>query len=133
MMDYREQIYQSFWQGMLKLVILHQASMRPVYGSELSKYLCGQGYKISPGTLYPLLHTLEQESYLRSRVKVYKGRPRKYYETTDSGRFCLNELRQQICGIMREIIIDNPPEINPTVKETPNNISFTSPSCKQRP
>jgi len=42
-MDYHEQIRQSFWQGMVKLVILHQASMGPVYGGGLSKYLCGQG------------------------------------------------------------------------------------------
>ena len=74
-MDYREQIFQSFWQGMLKLVILHQASMGPVYGGGLSKYLGGRGDKISPGTLYPLLHTLEQESYFRTRKELNKGQP----------------------------------------------------------
>ena len=60
---------------MLKLVILHQASMGPVYGGGLSKYLGGRGDKISPGTLYPLLHTLEQESYFRTRKELNKGRP----------------------------------------------------------
>lgn len=111
MTDYQKQIRQSFWQGMVKLVVLHQASVGPVYGDRLSKDLCDRGYKISPGSLYPMLHALERESYLRSRVRVYKGRARKYYETTAIGQSCLNELRQQLSGIIREIIFDSPSHI----------------------
>jgi DNA-binding PadR family transcriptional regulator len=113
MTDYQQQIRQSLWQGMVKLVILHQASMRPVYGGGLSKYLCSRGYKISPGTLYPLLHALEQAGYLRCQLKVNKGRLRKYYETTALGQSCLSELRHQVCGIVKEIIINRPPKSTP--------------------
>ena len=118
-MDYREQILQSFWQGMVKIVILHQASMGPVYGGGLSKYLCSQGYKISPGTLYPLLHSLEKAGYLRCHLKVNKGRLRKYYKTTALGQSCLDELRHHVCGILREIIIDRPPKSAPLADNHP--------------
>jgi PadR family transcriptional regulator PadR len=110
-MDYHKQIRQSFWQGMVKIIVLHQASVAAVYGSKLSKYFSKLGYEISPGSLYPLLHSLERARFLRGRVKVYQGRVRKYYETTAIGQSCLNELRQQVSGIVREIIFDSPPEI----------------------
>ena len=38
---------------MLKLVILHQASLRPVYGGELSKYLGGRAIKSAPEPSIP--------------------------------------------------------------------------------
>jgi DNA-binding PadR family transcriptional regulator len=108
--NYQDQIRRSFWQGMVKLAILHKASLGPVYGGRLRKYLGDRGHKISPGTLYPLLHSLERESYLQSCVKVYKGRARKYYETTPIGQSCLNELRQQASGIVKEIICQAGPD-----------------------
>jgi len=119
MTDYQQQIRQSLWQGMVKLVILHQASIRPVYGGGLSKYLCGRGYKISPGTRYPLLHALEQAGYLRGHLKVNKGRLRKYYKTTALGQSCLSELRHQVCGILKEIIIDCPLKPAPLAENHP--------------
>ena len=109
MIDYQKQIHKSFWQGMVKLVILHQASSRPIYGGKLSKYLREQGYEVSPGSLYPMLHSLERGSYLRSHIRLYKGHARKYYEATPMGQSCLNELRQQFNGIVREVILDSKP------------------------
>jgi PadR family transcriptional regulator PadR len=79
---------------MVRLVVLHQASLGPIYGGRLSKFLRGQGYTISPGSLYPLLHLLEKAGFLTSRLKVYRGRVRKYYEITPQGRDCLNEVRR---------------------------------------
>jgi hypothetical protein len=35
------------------------------------------GYRISPGTLYPMLHALERKGYLRSRIEgKAQGAPR---------------------------------------------------------
>jgi PadR family transcriptional regulator PadR len=95
-MDYHKQIYQAFWQGMVRLVILQQASHGPIYGGRLSKFLREQGYAISPGSLYPLLHLLEKAGFLASRLKVYRGRVRKYYEITLQGRTCLNGVRREV-------------------------------------
>ncbi len=102
---------------MVKLVVLHQASVSPIYGNKLSKYLSGQGYEISPGSLYPLLLSLERADLLQSRLKVYKGRARKYYEITVCGKSCLDELRQQLDGIVREVIFASTLETKDTPAE----------------
>ncbi|MFA4901903.1 MAG: PadR family transcriptional regulator [Desulfobaccales bacterium] len=104
-MNYHDQIYQAFWQGMVRLVILHQASQGPIYGGKLSKFLREQGYAISPGSLYPLLHLLEKASFLTSRLKVYRGRVRKYYEITLEGRACLDLVRREVRDLAKEVIL----------------------------
>ena len=43
---------------MVKLVVLHQAGLAPVYGGKLSKYLHNQAMRSAREGLYPLLHTL---------------------------------------------------------------------------
>lgn len=106
-MEYQTQLYNSFWQGMVKLFVLHQAGQGPVYGVRLKKNLRDRGYDISPGSLYPLLHTMEKANLLHSRLKVFKGRVRKYYDLTPKGESCLQELRQTFSGLAREIILEN--------------------------
>ena len=103
------QILESFWQGMAKLFILHQAGEGPVYGFKLKKCLENRGYAISSGTLYPLLHDMEKANILESRLKVYKGRVRKYYIMTPKGRACLEGLRQTFADLCREIILEKRP------------------------
>jgi PadR family transcriptional regulator PadR len=107
-MAYQKQITQAFWQGMLKLLVLHQASLAPIYGGRLSKYLGNLGYAISPGSLYPLLHVLEKAELLRSRIKIFKGRVRKYYELTPQGQACLEAVRKEVGGVMKEVILGDP-------------------------
>ncbi len=104
-MSDQKQISKAFWQGLVKLVVLHQAGQAPLYGGRLSNYLRSQGYDISPGSLYPMLHSLENMDFLRSRIKIFKGRVRKYYELTPQGRACLKTLRQELGGIVREVIL----------------------------
>jgi PadR family transcriptional regulator PadR len=106
-MDYQNQIYQAFWQGIVRLVVLHQTSQGPIYGGKLSKFLREQGYAISPGILYPLLQLLEKAGFLASRLKVYRGRVRKYYEITPQGRDCLKTVRQEVEEVVREVILRN--------------------------
>jgi len=105
-MDYHNQISQAFWQGMVRLVVLHQASQAPVYGGRLSKFLREQGYAISPGSLYPLLHHLEKADFLASRLKVFRGRVRKYYEITPQGRACLEEIRRELGDLVRKVFLE---------------------------
>lgn len=107
-MDYYHHIHQSFWQGLVRLAVLHQASQGPVYGARLSRFLRERGYAIGPGSLYPLLHLLEKAGYLQSRLKVYRGRVRKYYELTPPGRSCLEKIRREMGDLVREIILGEP-------------------------
>jgi len=106
-MEYQTQLFQSIWQGLVRLFILHQAGQGPVYGIKLKKALLDRGYDISPGSLYPLLHTMEKAGLLHSRLKVFKGRVRKYYHLTSKGESCLHELRQAFSGFAREIILED--------------------------
>jgi len=47
-----------FFLGFIKIHILHHAAEQPVYGLWLIEELGHHGYRLSPGTLYPLLHSL---------------------------------------------------------------------------
>jgi len=120
-MDYRQQISQSFWQGLTRMVVLHQASQGPVYGGRLSKFLRGQGYRISPGSLYPLLHQMEGAGLLQSRLRIFRGRARKYYEITPTGRSCLAEVRREVAGLVRAVILAEGlnPALLPTGRSLP--------------
>ena len=110
-MDFKKQIFQTFWHGLVKLVVLHQAGLGPVYGGRLSKYLRDRGYDISPGSLYPLLHSLEKANLLHCYIRIFKGRTRKYYELTLQGHACLDALRQELGGVVQEVILgDLPPK-----------------------
>jgi DNA-binding PadR family transcriptional regulator len=104
-MDLKKQISQTFWQGLVRLIVLHQANLGPVYGGRLSKYFRSLGHEISPGSLYPLLHSLEKASFLHSRIRIFRGRARKYYELTPEGQDCLEALRQELGAIVREVIL----------------------------
>jgi DNA-binding PadR family transcriptional regulator len=109
-MSFQRQISQAFWQGMVKLIILHQANLGPVYGSRLSKYFHSLGYEISPGSLYPLLHSMEKANLMRCHIRIFKGRARKYYELTPQGLDCLEASRKEAEEIVREVILSSLPD-----------------------
>lgn len=46
---------------------------------------------LSPRTLSPLLHTMEEEESLSVSTQVVEGKVRKYYRTTEQGRRLLEE------------------------------------------
>ncbi len=58
--------YRDLYSGLIRLHILHHAVEGPVFGLEMAEELARHGYRISPGTLYPLLHGLERKGYLHS-------------------------------------------------------------------
>ncbi len=94
---------------MVELFVLQQAGQGPVYGGLLSKTLRNLGYDISPGSLYPLLHALAEKKLLRSHLREVSGRVRKYYELTEVGRSCLTEVRQNLAGLVEEVIFNRKP------------------------
>jgi len=99
-MSLQESIKRDFWQGILKLYILHQASKCPVYGGKVKKQLQEWGYHISPGTLYPILHNLEDSGLCRSQIKIFKGRARKYYHITEEGKVFLKEMQSKVTHVL---------------------------------
>jgi PadR family transcriptional regulator PadR len=55
------------YSGLIRLHVLHHAVEDPVLGLGLIEELAQHGYRISPGSLYPLLQGLEKRGYLRSK------------------------------------------------------------------
>jgi DNA-binding PadR family transcriptional regulator len=95
---------QDFYRGLIRLHILHHASKGPVFGLWFIEELARHGYKLSPGTLYPLLHGLEQKGYLRS-TEVREGkRSRRMYRATPLGRKALAAAREKVSELFGEML-----------------------------
>jgi PadR family transcriptional regulator, regulatory protein PadR len=90
--------------GFIKLHVLHHASERAVYGLWLIEELAEHGYHISPGTLYPLLHSLEESALLKSYNELSAGKIRRYYKITSNGRRELKKAKLQLMELVNEIM-----------------------------
>jgi DNA-binding PadR family transcriptional regulator len=77
--------------GVLQVAVLAQLRRR-TYGYDLLRTLADLGLPTEEGTLYPVLRRLEQEGLLASSWDTSGSRPRKYYESTDTGRAALQSL-----------------------------------------
>ncbi|MFO0982019.1 MAG: PadR family transcriptional regulator [Planctomycetota bacterium] len=92
------EVLRGFW----KVHILHHASMRPVYGLWLLAELAEHGYRVSPGTLYPILKRMEMTGWLRAhRNGSSKGRCN--FEITAKGRRALDRVRGLVTELYREV------------------------------
>jgi DNA-binding PadR family transcriptional regulator len=80
-------------------LILSLLSRGESYGYELIqeiKRLSGDKLKWTDGMLYPVLHRMEDNGWIKSRwVEVESGRKRKYYSLKKDGRQALQEKREQ--------------------------------------
>jgi PadR family transcriptional regulator PadR len=74
------------YSGLIRLHILYHAAEGPIFGLGIIEELGGHGYKLSPGTLYPILHGMEKKGYLRSETKEASGHFRRVYRITSKGR-----------------------------------------------
>lgn len=97
-------MFRDFFLGFIKIHILHHASKEPVYGLWLIEELGEHGYKLSPGTLYPILHKLEEEKLLKSYSENVGGKIRKYYRTTRKGLNMLNKVKTKIDELIKEVM-----------------------------
>jgi DNA-binding PadR family transcriptional regulator len=89
--------------GFIRLHILHHAVEEPVYGQGIAEELARHGYRISAGTLYPLLHGLERKGYLRSRVVRQGRRARRTYRATAGGRRALAAAKEKVRELFGEL------------------------------
>jgi DNA-binding PadR family transcriptional regulator len=92
-----------FFLGFIKIHILYHASQEPIYGLDFIHELEEHGYQISPGTLYPIFHNLEQQGYLTSEKKIAGGKVRKYYIATKQGKNALVEAYSKARELLNEI------------------------------
>jgi len=97
-------LLKDFFLGFVRIHILYHVSKEPIYGVEIQEELGRHGYRLSPGTLYPILHRLEKDGYLERQSKVVAGKARNYYTATDKGRVALEEARDKIRELVTEVI-----------------------------
>jgi DNA-binding PadR family transcriptional regulator len=95
------EILLSFW----KVHILHHASEGPVHGQWVLTELRRHGYEISPGTLYPLLHRMQRNGWLKCRKIVRRGpRTRMNYRLTADGEKVLALVRERLKELYGEVV-----------------------------
>ena len=94
------------YSGMIRLHILYHASKGPIFGLWIIEELGRHGYKLSPGTLYPILHAMERKGYLRSAKKREGRQVRRLYRTTPSGRKALAAATIKVRELVGELFED---------------------------
>ena len=97
----------SLYAGLIRLHILHHASEEPVFGIWISEELSRHGYKLSAGTLYPILHALENKGYLRSAIRRNGKSARRMYRITPLGRKALRTARRRVEELFGEMFRDH--------------------------
>lgn len=103
-----DDLLKHFFGGFVRLHILHHAVLEPIYGIEMIEELGRHGYKLSPGTLYPILHNLAEAGYLTSEDEVIDGKRRKNYRATKQGEKLLREARVKLRELFREVVEEEP-------------------------
>lgn len=90
--------------GFIRLHVLHHAVEGGLTGAWMMEELRRHGYRISSGTLYPMLHGLERRGYLESSQHREGRRSWRAYRLTARGEEALAEARQRLRELFRELI-----------------------------
>lgn len=92
-------IDKSLLSGSTAMLVLSLLKDGDKYGYEMIEELAKRSddtFQMKEGTLYPLLHTLEKERFVRSYAKIApNGRERKYYALTHEGRAQLEHKEEE--------------------------------------
>ena len=93
--------------GLIKLHVLYHAAKEPVYGLAMIEELGRHGYKLSAGTLYPILHGLEARGYLVSSRERAGSVARRVYRATRTGRKALTDAKVKVQDLFGELFEDD--------------------------
>jgi len=94
---------QQLYSGLIRLHVLHHAAQGPVYGLWLIEELARHDYRLSSGTLYPMLHNMEERGYLRSAEERSGKLARRVYRATASGKRALNDARRRVSELFAKL------------------------------
>lgn len=98
-------------QGTLDLLLLKLLALEPLHGfaiAERMRQVSGGVLQVSDGSLYPALHKLEQDGWIRARWQTTANNRRaKFYELTPLGRGQLDQETanwQRLAGAISHIV-----------------------------
>jgi PadR family transcriptional regulator, regulatory protein PadR len=94
---------QELYIGLVRLHVLHHAAEEPIFGLGIMEELGRHGYRLGPGTIYPLLHGMERRGWLRSKQTSVNSHRRKVYVATSAGRKALAQAREQVRELFEEM------------------------------
>jgi len=100
--DVEREILRPLW----KIHILHHADEAPIVGHGMLEELREHGYRVSPGTLYPMLARMERLGWLapigpaRENPAKKAGRP---LRLTAPGKAALREVRARLQELEDEV------------------------------
>ena len=104
MTDQKRQLFDP----LIRIHVLLHAAHEPIFGLAMMKELEHHGYRIGPGTLYPLLHGLEKSGLLRSTSDRVQGRRRRIYKITPAGKRALEKAKSKIDELHQELHEEHP-------------------------
>jgi DNA-binding PadR family transcriptional regulator len=90
------------------LHVLHHAVHEPIYGLAMIEELARHGYKVSAGTLYPILHGLEERGLLTSTEERSGSVARRVYTATRAGKEALAATKVKVRELFGELFEDEP-------------------------
>lgn len=82
--------------GLVRLHVLNHAAEHEIFGQGMIDDLAHHGYRLSPGTLYPMLHKMARDGYLTSRDEREGRTVRKLYAITPKGKEGLALAKERI-------------------------------------
>ena len=97
---------QELYIGLVRLHVLHHAAEGPIFGLGIIGELGRHGYRLGPGTIYPLLHSMERRGWLEVRIEIVQGRRRKIYTATAEGRRAIKLARLRVRELYDEMFED---------------------------
>jgi PadR family transcriptional regulator len=97
---------QGLYSGLIRLHILHHACREPIFGLGMIEELARHGYRLSPGTLYPIVHGLEKKGLLRSKEQRVGGKIRRVYSATPRGVKALDSAKERVRELFGELFED---------------------------
>ena len=92
---------QDLYSGLIRLHVPHHAMERSIFGLGKIEEPGRHGYRVSAGTLYPLLHQLETKGYLSSPEVRHEKSRRKVYRATALG---LAAARSKVHELFHELM-----------------------------
>jgi PadR family transcriptional regulator, regulatory protein PadR len=113
----------TFW----KIHILHHAEEHGVYGQWMLEELHHHGYRLSPGTLYPLLARMARRGWLRA-AEPKKARDARVYHITPEGTKVLKRLRVSLAELKNEVT----PSARGRRRTSANRLSRPGPPARGR-
>jgi DNA-binding PadR family transcriptional regulator len=96
-------LHPALYSGLIRLHVLHHACEEPIFGLGMIEELARHGYKLSPGTLYPLLHSMERNGLLRASEEKHGKTSRKLYMATPAGRRALRVAKKRVKELFGEL------------------------------